>query len=607
MAEWTTALVPMLGRALLHFLWQGALIGLVAALALQVLRNARPQARYLVACLALLACVAAPMATVALQWGDSEANPAMRILAATANIAPATTPALPLSLQSVDWLDDAMPWIVALWASGAFALSLRMAFGVAWVQQLRGATQTGDHALWQARLDDLSARFGIARRVALRLVDSLDSPVAAGWWRPVVLLPTAVAARMPVDLVEALLAHELAHVRRHDYLVNLLQSAVEALLFYHPVTWWLSRRIRIEREHIADAMAVAITGQPRKLALALSQLSDLQRPDSVLPHLAPAAHGGHLMSRIEQLVRPARRTASGRIAFPLLGLAAACIAFYAHAQIDRPAPAAEAASAPNSTRFEHLQLHSNSQREAYAIVRKGNDGITMSGSSDDLSEIKRAQARVGGDFLWFRRDGRSYVITDPATLSRIDTLWKDSRQIGDQMETLGDQMEVHGDKMEALGARMEQLSADAGPTPAMEQATQRMETLARHQSQVAGKQAKLAAAMARADDAERDSLDTQMDALSNEMEALGRQMEQQGAIMEKESRGMDQRQAPMDALSREMDAASKPMDALGKQMDALGQRQERAVAQAEREMRPLIDQAIRTGLAQPSPGQRTQQ
>ena len=149
-----------------------------------------------------------------------------------------------------------------------------------------------------------------------------------------VLLPTALLARMPVALVEALLAHELAHVRRHDYLVNLLQGAVEAMLFHHPVTWWLSHRIRIEREQIADQLAAEAIGEPRRLALALSELSDSlsSTPTERLPALALAAHGGHLMSRIEQLVRPAlRRNHAGRIAFPLLGLAVAGIALIAHA------------------------------------------------------------------------------------------------------------------------------------------------------------------------------------------------------------------------------------------------------------------------------------
>ncbi len=243
-----------------------------------------------------------------------------------------------------------------MWAAGAGVLSLRMTLGVVWVHRLRNTPQGPSHAPWQARLDELAVRFGL-QSVALRLVDALESPASAGWWRPVILLPTALISRMPVDLIEALLAHELAHIRRHDYLVNLLQSAVEALLFYHPVTWWLSRRIRVERELIADQVAAQMTGEPRRLALALSELSDFNRTldSSRCPsvHLAQAAHGGHLMSRIEQLVRPGRRTGGGRMIFPLLGLAAALVAFYAQAQIAESKPAGSGIEAAGHRRTDH--------------------------------------------------------------------------------------------------------------------------------------------------------------------------------------------------------------------------------------------------------------
>src|SRR6476620_8824898 len=328
MNEPLTMLVPVLGRALLHFVWQGAVIGVVAALVLHALRDARPHARYAVAFLALLACALAPLVDIAWQLGDLR-HAALPIAAAPALV---LRPALGSATQTLAqaWnLDDTLPTIVAMWASGACALSLRMAVGVWWIQRLVRAPQEAHAEAWQARLDALASRFGLQRRVVLRLVGAIASPASVGWWRPVVLLPTALLARMPVDLVEALLAHELAHIRRHDYLVNLLQGAVEAMLFYHPVTWWLSRRIRAEREQVADHLAAEVIGEPRRLALALSELSELSTSLATqpLPSLAIAAHGGHLMSRIEQLVRPAlRRKRGGRIAFPLLGLAVAGVA-----------------------------------------------------------------------------------------------------------------------------------------------------------------------------------------------------------------------------------------------------------------------------------------
>lgn len=283
MPEFLATAIPVLGHALLNFLWQGALIGLLAALALHALRDARPQARYAVACLALLACVLAPLVTIAAQiaatsFATSDGGESAQMV--SIGIGP-QAPATLFDFAAAHGYDAWLPWIVALWAAGTCVLSLRMAMGLAWIRRRRHAPLDATQAAWQVRLDALARHFGLRRRVALRLVERLDSPVSAGWWRPVVLLPVALLARMPVDMIEALLAHELAHVRRHDYFVNLLQNAVEALLFYHPVTWWLSHRIRIEREQIADQLAAEVACAPRHLARALSELAELRRTHQI--------------------------------------------------------------------------------------------------------------------------------------------------------------------------------------------------------------------------------------------------------------------------------------------------------------------------------------
>lgn len=645
MADWLTTLVPVLGRALLHFVWQGALIGFLAAIAMQSLRNARPQARYAVACLAMLACVLVPAANVLMQLaGSAPATTAMTVSPIAHPVVAATMPAVDVAAWPLRFGEllpqDLLPLIVALWAAGASVLSLRMAMGVMWIHRLHTTPQGPAHAAWQARLDALAQRFGSMRHVALRLVDALDSPASAGWWRPVVLLPTALIARMPVDLIEALLAHELAHVRRHDYLVNLLQGVVEAMLFYHPVTWWLSRRIRIEREHIADRLAADATGEPRRLALALSLLSEPGHAGTAPPHLAQAAraaHGGHLMSRIQQLVQPGRHAAGGKVVFPLLGLVAACVALYAHAQVVEPkaapaptatpvvaatpataaTPAVAAVPVPAVTSGPVLQPHAavaqvsridtNRTDDAYALVREGRDGFSMSGSSDDIPAIEAARARIDGDFLWFRRGGKAYVVVDPATVAGVAGAWREVDELGVRMRSLGERMEVHGAKLGALGAQMEQLSTQHRPSPAMDAASARMEELAAQQQLLASRQMRVAEQMAQADERKRDALQAQMDALASRMDAVSEQMDQQGDVLEAEGRRLEASQAPMEALSQRMEEASKPMEALGEQMEAIGAQQEEHVAIAMHETRTLFDSALQRGLAKPAPGPASRQ
>jgi beta-lactamase regulating signal transducer with metallopeptidase domain len=599
MIEFPTVMTAI-GHALLHFLWQGALIGVLAALALQALREAQPQVRYTVACFALLACVLAPLSTFIAQLAAASPEPLFgAALTTTPHLVAAPQVRGPLFglVSPPEQFSVYLPWIVALWAAGASVMSLRIAMGLMWIQRMRNTPQGELQATWQARLDAMAVHFGLRRGVALRLVDDLDTPVSAGWWRPVVLLPLGLLTRMPTDLIEALLAHELAHIRRHDYLVNLLQNAVEALLFYHPVTWWLSRRVRAEREQIADQLAAEVACAPRRLAVALYELSEIPRSHPTL-HLAQAARGGQLMSRIEQLIRPTRRAQpSARIVFPLLGLAAACIATYAYAQTTRPQPQQVAVATSLATqpaqKTKGLRITRDS-RDTFAFVPGDGGGISMWGSSDELPAIETARRSLKSDFLWASRAGKDYVVTDPAMLVRAREAWRETDAIGQKMEALGSQMEVHGRKMEALGKRLEVLNQQHDD-PA---AKRREADFERQQRDLVRQQRELEKLLR---DAPEGDTQTQ-ERVTHRMEALSEQLAQ---LLDKESDAVhadaERNQQPFDALSREMEEASKPMDELGKQMDALGREHEKAANQAERELQALVTEALTKGLAKPAP------
>jgi len=326
------ALIAALGWTLVHFIWQGALIGCGVAILLVALRNTRPETRYAVACLGLLSCLAWPAIDLALllKAGAGAARGSL-FLGGTGGAASGANAG-----GLLPWLGQNLGWIVALWAGCAGALGLRMAVGLLWIG--RAARVQACDPAWQARLSRLAERCGLGREVRLRVVDGLASPITAGWWRPVVLVPASLVAGMPPHLLEALLAHELGHVRRHDYLANLVQNVIETLLFYHPAVWWLSHRIRAEREQIADDFAARQLGEPRRLALALSELEKLQFSSH---HLAQAANGGDLMARIRRLLRPDVQALNWKAAVPVLGLAVVCAAS-AHAPAGRnvPSPAA---------------------------------------------------------------------------------------------------------------------------------------------------------------------------------------------------------------------------------------------------------------------------
>ncbi|MGU7772091.1 M56 family metallopeptidase [Burkholderia sp. MR1-5-21] len=315
-------LVQAIGWALLHFVWKGALIGVATALSLRLLHDASPQSRYALLCLSLLSCVGVPLLDayqtidVAAQASGSFSMPVVMDILIAGQRAPSDAQHL-------------MPWLVAAWLLGVTVMSCRLAAGLLWVRRIsRTGSERADAAGWQACVSRLAARCGISGKVTLRVATDLSSPLTVGWWRPLVLVPAALLTGMPPDLLEALLAHEVAHIKRVDYLVNLLQRVIEALLFYHPAVWWLSRRMRIEREHIADQLAAKTIDDPRRLALALERLSDLQSVGDACAPVAQWAKGGDLLDRIKRLCQPARRPLNRMPHVPAiaLGVVALCVA-----------------------------------------------------------------------------------------------------------------------------------------------------------------------------------------------------------------------------------------------------------------------------------------
>lgn len=276
--------------ALLHSLWQG--VALAAVAQLLFLRASRPEVRARIGELAMAAQLFAFLAT----WWLA-AQPAATDAAAP--VAAVTGPLL---------------WpLAALWMVGASLLLTRWVLGHLGIWRLRRSSMAAPPAL-ASRFETLAERLGLWN-VELRLVKR-GVPMAVGVLRPAVLLPASLLARLPMDQVEALLLHELAHVRRHDVLLNALQGLAEALLFHHPTTWWLSRRVRQERELAADALAARLTGDPVVVARALAELAHLRSVQAM-----PAATSGDLRARVHTLLGLDEASRSPSWTLPLLALA----------------------------------------------------------------------------------------------------------------------------------------------------------------------------------------------------------------------------------------------------------------------------------------------
>ncbi len=276
-----------LSSALLHFLWQGALVAALLAVVLAALRRRSPNVRYLACCAALALMAMLPVVTMAVLYAPLEAaDGAVLPVAGSMAAIGAAAAVEPL----------ARDWVLPAWFAGVMLFSLRLAWSGGHVWTLRHCAQPAGADI-QETVARLAERLGLRRPVRALLTAATDSPSVLGWLRPVVLLPSATLLGLSTEQLEAVIAHELAHIRRHDYLVNLGQMVVETVLFYHPAVWWVSNRIRHERELCCDDAAVACCGDAVVYARALTQLEKLRAPT-----VAVAGTGGSLLFRIRRLV-----------------------------------------------------------------------------------------------------------------------------------------------------------------------------------------------------------------------------------------------------------------------------------------------------------------
>jgi beta-lactamase regulating signal transducer with metallopeptidase domain len=309
-------IIQRLGWTLVHFVWQATAIGLILAIVLKLLHKSSASLRYIIACMALCLIVLMPAVTIRMVdvavYTVEPANPiAVDLPKAGADTvvaipkvesppaAVAVTPQVPLKDRFIEVVEPALPYVVVGWLVGVFGLSLWHLGGWAQLQRLRRRMVKQAAPILKEKLQQLSDMLGI--RKAIELVESalVQVPTVVGHLKPVILLPASALTGLSPEQVEAILAHELAHIKRCDYLVNMLQTVVEILGFYHPAVWWVSHRIRVERENCCDDLAVSLCSDRVCYARALTTMEEIRAGQLTL---AVAASGGSLFGRIRRLL-----------------------------------------------------------------------------------------------------------------------------------------------------------------------------------------------------------------------------------------------------------------------------------------------------------------
>ena len=315
------AAVQALGWTLVHSLWQGAAAALALWIILPRFHTARQ--RYCAAYIALLTVLAAASLTFIWVYDPPAVplNPEVAGVAAWAGVLPqlTDTPALPVSYWQMlnGWLEAYYPVIVTIWLLGFGFYLIQLAGGLYYVQRLRRQHNQPAEAVWQEKLRELATKISYSRPV--RLVESalVQTPLALGFLKPLILLPLGMVNRISPAEVEAVLAHELAHIARRDWLFNLIQALIDALFYFHPAVWWISATIRVERENCCDDVAVALTGNRLIYAKTLVRLQDMAR-SAKTPTLALGMEGTTgllrrrplLLERIKRILHQPQQSAS---------------------------------------------------------------------------------------------------------------------------------------------------------------------------------------------------------------------------------------------------------------------------------------------------------
>jgi beta-lactamase regulating signal transducer with metallopeptidase domain len=287
--------VQRFAGSLLHFIWQGAAIALVTAAGLRMLRHRSAEARYAFAIGSLICMLAAPLFTVAFY---SQTGAVAQGLILALNLASTSMDggrSAATALHTSLWAQR----ILLTWCAGVLVFAARLVVGwrLSW-QLVRSAEEIVTPHVVEI-FEGVRERLGLRRPIRLLAHVRLDSALVVGWLRPVVLLPVSLISGFTTEQLRAILAHELAHIRRHDFIVNLLQRCVESILFYHPAVWWLSKRIRAEREHCCDDIAIHLCGSRKVYAEALIEMERARQPR---PILSVAAADGAVLQRFRRVL-----------------------------------------------------------------------------------------------------------------------------------------------------------------------------------------------------------------------------------------------------------------------------------------------------------------
>ena len=297
-----------LGWTLLNSVWQAALVTLLVILILRILPQRFSRTRYAIACVGILVIFISSVSTFMVIQGNEEhvSDDRSYIFVSTVQTTSSASIEYPGSwlkqtlTTAVSAIDNNMSLILLAWSFGALCFSLRLISGWWYISSLRSnATILSDD--WTQTLQTLANGLGVKKIIRLAESSRITTPMVIGFIKPIVLVPAGMLAGLTTSQIETIFLHELAHIRRHDYIINLLQVFVETIFFFNPFVWILSNIVRREREYCCDDEVVNVHGSSLEYAKALAQLEEWKLTRSTFG-LALAANKNQLLHRIKRIM-----------------------------------------------------------------------------------------------------------------------------------------------------------------------------------------------------------------------------------------------------------------------------------------------------------------
>jgi beta-lactamase regulating signal transducer with metallopeptidase domain len=454
----------------------------------------------------------------------------------------------------------------------------------------------------QRAVRELCLRAGVSRSVGARWSGDIDAPMVAGLLRPVILLPAGLFDALPLAEQRMAICHELVHLGRGDLWLGCVPALAERLFFFHPLAILAAREYLLAREAACDRavlrllnvaphdygrLLLALGVSPLRAGLAAAgssrSFSNLKRRIAMLGHRSPsflARIGGWLVAgaaacALIPIQLAARPTSMPLVVSPphLKPWPWAAKAEDAAAAASGPAASIAEAGSNASADAQQKEAADHKDRLEFVLVNRDRHGVTMSGSWQEAKRLKR----LYGDerVLWFRYDGKEYVVKDAAAIDEAEQINRPVAAIGAKQGEIGAKQGAVGAKQGAVGAKQGEIGARQGAIGAK-------------QGHIGAQQAALAARqLARLSDAEQREIEAEHERLAKEMALLNEEMAKLSEEMQRASE-------PMDEFNDEMRELSKEMDVLSGQMNE-------AVAKANREMIALVERLIKDGLAKVEP------